>query len=588
MNVALTLSAIFLLAPPGDAPPEGVPLDKIIQSLVRDLGAGRYDVRERATLALRRIGRPALAALERAAQSDDPEVRVRARQMLADVRLGISPDWPSEIVLLVRHYDRLGDNERYSALRRLSAAVGAKAVPFLVLRMGAGNEREARYALQALQRMNNDEVWQQVIRLITKPENDRQAQALAWARAQSGQALQALEVLTKNQIKDATRNKVIEAGVQDILKKLKDRKHRDAARAADKFAKAAPKDARFLYLRAEALVALDKDKDALALRKRALALNPDAEAPHYLAGEVLGKLGRRRLAAREWERILEIQPNDGVYDINAYLRLSSIYAASGIFEQAAQYLEKALARYLKAREDGKGGMGIIGGTVESLQMEINRLRRKAARFPTEPDAAIEDEIAENEIKVNINVTVKDGKLEDLQRALASVAAQLSVAVQPPDLKLFDVAAATLRYDKDKKQIAVMLHDNPACKPMPFEAKARETRVAIHCGDCTYIFKIDAATGKATRTADSSRFEKDYTITLRPGVKISAYTDVAVHINGKAHEWERLLKGVPFDRLPRQLDIVLEGTTPAGKRSTFRLKVKVTEPKIKPLAPKPKP
>ncbi|MBL7222446.1 MAG: hypothetical protein ISS72_01205 [Candidatus Brocadiae bacterium] len=389
MNPVVLCMPLFLAAaPPVAAPVEGVPLGKIIAGLVDDLGAERYDVRERASMALRRVGLPALAALEKAAESDDPEIRVRARQILGDVRLGISPDWPAEIALLVRHYERLNDGERHQALQRLTAAVGDKAVPFLVLRLGKGSSREANTALQHLYGLNKEAAWKQVIRLLPEPETDGETRALAWARAQSGQAIEALELLARSEIKDTTHNKAIEAGVEKIRLLLVAHDAdglKQAATLAERFARVAPTDARFLYLRAEALAALDKDA-AAALRKQALALNPDAEAPHYTAGEMLGKLGRRRLAAAEWQRILDIDPKDGVYDINACLRLSSIHAATGRFESAAQYLEKAFELYTKAKQASGSGMGIVGGTVESIQVEIRRLREKAARTPAPPDA----------------------------------------------------------------------------------------------------------------------------------------------------------------------------------------------------------
>ena len=157
--------------------------------------------------------------------------------------------------------------------------------------------------------------------------------------------------------------------------------------------------------------------------EQALALAPDAEAPHYLAGELLGQLGRRRLAAAEWQRILDIPPADGVYDINAHLRLSALYAASGLFERAATSLEKALDAYAKARDAGQG-MAIAGGTAESLQMEVNRLRQKAGQYPAPPDAVLEDEVGEGALKATIAVLIKDDKNPTGTRIFGPVAREL--------------------------------------------------------------------------------------------------------------------------------------------------------------------
>ena len=576
---ALLLALAAPAAEPAAEPDTNPALDKIIQSLIRDLGSERYDLRERATQALRRIGIPAIKWLEKAAQDDDPEVRTRAKDILRDVRLGIQPDWPADIILTVRHYGRFSEQERYAKLQKIADAIGPKAVPFLVTRLAEGTDREAKYAFQVLQsKLSNADTWRQLKALIKDPTNGHQARALAWALAQSGQAVEALELLANAQIKDATRNKAIEAGVTGLLAKLGERQFPHVAKVAARFAQAAPNDARFLYLQAEALAALHQDPEARALRDKAIKLQPDAEAPHYVAGELLGKLGRRRLAAREWQKILDVPPADGVYDINALLRLSSIHAASGIYERAAAHLQKALDGYLEAKAAGTG-FGIIGGSLDTLQAEIERLRKKAVQFPAKPDAAIRDRLAENAIHLHVGVRVKDGTLDDLRRALAPVASQLTIDVKPPDLRIFDQAGATLRYDPDKKQLLILLAGKPAARPLPFTAKEDPTHVAIHAADCTHVFKINPETGDAETIA---RFEKDYTLTLRPGIKIAALADIKLTLNGKAHDWETLLKGIPLDRLPPQFALVLEGTTPAGKRITTRLNVKPVEPKITPL------
>jgi len=566
--------------------PRTIPLSKVVESLADDLGAEAYDVRERATEALRRVGEPALKVIEAAAKSDDPEIRVRARDILGDLRLGIGADWPAEIVLLVRHYDRQDENQRYSVLQRIQAALGPRATPFLISRLEAGSDQEANQALGFIQNMNDPEVWQQVIELVKEPKRDQLARVLAWARGLSGQALDALETLARAQIKDEIRVPAREAAVQSLLKQLAEARHQDAANAAAKAAEAAPDDPRFLYLQAEALIPLDKDKEALGLRQRALALSPKKQAPHYLAGEMLGKLGRLRLAAREWEHILAIQPSDPVYDINAYLSLSSIHATNGLFEPAAEYLDKAIKRYSEAKKDEENGMIVPGGTLESLQMEVSRLRQRASQFPAPEGAGIDDAIPESEIQLTIEIVPKEGSVDDLRRALPPVAAQFHIRAQPSDLRVFDIASLVLQYDKDKKQILVLLHKAPACEPLPFDAAAGGARVAIHCTDCAYIHTIDLPSGKCEQIA---RLEKDYRVTLKPGVKIAGFTNVDLRVNGQSHKWEKALKGMTFDRLPDEFSVVLEGTSPLGKRLVARASISnVQEPTLEPLKAETKP
>ena len=166
-----------------EMPAEPPPLARVVDSLILQLGAERYDVRERAGDALRRIGPGATPALEEAAQSDDPEIRIRAGEILKDVRLGVGPDWPPELVLLVRHYDRLDVMERETALRRLSRELKADAVPFLLSRISAGDQREGRTAVQCLQGINVPRAWERVLERLRDPSDPNERHALEWAKS---------------------------------------------------------------------------------------------------------------------------------------------------------------------------------------------------------------------------------------------------------------------------------------------------------------------------------------------------------------------------------------------------------------------
>ena len=60
--------------------------EKQIQDAIRGLGAESFEDREKATLDLKKIGAPALEALKKAAaESDDPEVRARAKRLVEDI-----------------------------------------------------------------------------------------------------------------------------------------------------------------------------------------------------------------------------------------------------------------------------------------------------------------------------------------------------------------------------------------------------------------------------------------------------------------------------------------------------------------------
>src|SRR5436309_11537382 len=58
------------------------PDDKEIARLVKQLGSSDFRTREKAMKRLTEIGAPARAALDKAATSDDPEVRRRAEKLV--------------------------------------------------------------------------------------------------------------------------------------------------------------------------------------------------------------------------------------------------------------------------------------------------------------------------------------------------------------------------------------------------------------------------------------------------------------------------------------------------------------------------
>ena len=560
----------------------------VAQSLIEELGAEDYEARERASEKLRQMGREALLALAEAAASDDPEVRMRARRILGDLRMGIEPGWPAQAVLLVRHYKDLNREGKRDAMRQLARTLGEKAVPFLVLQMGAGDASEARDAFNTLQSLlDNAKAWNEVVGLIIEPKNDWQTKALAWARTRLGFPQKGLEALAGVKEKEGLRKAAIEAGVKKLLAQLKAERYGAVAADAEKFIASAPGEPRFLYLQGEVLAALGRKGDAVTCREKALALNPRDEAPHFVAGELLTALGRRRLAAREWQAILEMPPADGVYDINALLRLGASHGESGLFGKAVGFLTRAQRLYTRARENDKG-FGMIGGTEKELQRRIETLRGKAAKYPARPGLGLVDRPSEKQLRINVVVRVKDGKQQALEKALASAHGTASLTVKPYGLRLFDKAPATVCYDRKTREMQILLNGRPAWKVGPLNMRGEKARLAVLTLDSVYIFEIDRATGKGEKRA---RFEKDYAVTIAASGEIADLRDVLVTVNKKRYTWPQLLKGLPFDYLPQRLEVVIEGTTPDGRRVTSEFAIDPKEPPLTPRkekAPSPSP
>ena len=351
------------------------------ETLVRDLGAGDYATRERASAALRQLGAAARLALEQVENTPDPEVRERARTILADLRLGITPDWPAELAALARGYRQRDATERPAVLQRVAGALKLQAVPFL-LAARAGAERDV------------------VDRLLREMAN---------------------------------------TGVQEMRRALDRYEPATIQKLAGQYRALAVMDPRLPYLEAEALEAAGQKAAAEACRQRAAECAPDREEPHYLAAEMLQEFHRDDLARAEWNQVLKIPPADDVYDINAYLRLADLENKAGRYAGAADLLEKALTLFRKARGAGRGGYGMVGGDEQQIEKRVRALRQRAkgqGALPVEIRAWVKDG-ADDKLQralqatvatVTINVQPHDLRLFDLEQA--------SLAFDPRQQELF--------------------------------------------------------------------------------------------------------------------------------------------------------
>lgn len=88
-------------------------------ALVEDLGSDSYPVRVRASYELWELGAEVRDLLEAAAENPDPEVSLRAGELLRKIALGILPDSPREVVALVERYDAASPADRLKIIREL-------------------------------------------------------------------------------------------------------------------------------------------------------------------------------------------------------------------------------------------------------------------------------------------------------------------------------------------------------------------------------------------------------------------------------------------------------------------------------------
>jgi len=89
-----------------------------VARLIRNLGADDFKTREEATRKLRSIGAPALGALKKAAENDDPEVRSRAREILKTVSKAARAKAVRRL-MAIRALGELGNKAALPPLREL-------------------------------------------------------------------------------------------------------------------------------------------------------------------------------------------------------------------------------------------------------------------------------------------------------------------------------------------------------------------------------------------------------------------------------------------------------------------------------------
>lgn len=139
------LLGLALLASGQNKPPKDDPAS--IARWIRDLGDGDFEMREKASEALWRVGIAAEKALKEAAQSDDIEVRKRAQEILQKFATGQLPDTPVAVLDLLGEFQAAAGDpaKRKAVLRRLM--VEGKAGIRAVARLAANEPQPSRESL---------------------------------------------------------------------------------------------------------------------------------------------------------------------------------------------------------------------------------------------------------------------------------------------------------------------------------------------------------------------------------------------------------------------------------------------------------
>jgi len=531
-----------------------------IKELTEKLGAEKYSDREKASTKLLKIGFPALPFLENAMKSSDPEVKTRAKALIRDIRLGIKPEWEDDLKNKLRKFKSLPPEERKSIIDAISLRTEEEALPFLISVVEAGGQN-APLALKNILRMENEAIWiKKTLDIKGKPTNPYVAELQAKAAMRSGNFKKTLTVLKSTSLKSQGKRFSVDFCMEFLKARIDDKEFAKAAEEAAELAETLPNEAPPLYIQAEALRKSGKVNLAEKIEKKALGLNPKEEAPHYTAGEFLMKRGSLPLAYKEWKKILDIPSEDDVYNINAYLRLSTIYAKSGLYAKALESLETALKHYKKAKKENGSSMGMVGA--DKIGAKLEYLRAKAEK-KGDGDGTIKNVPPEypDFLDANVKEIVKNGKMREMRKAIKNSAAGLSLKIQPRGIRLFKDKTLIPKYDKEKKRLEILLYGNPAASKNIDLGNNKNTTIYIFSLDTYYIYKYFPESGKIEFT---NSFEKDYILRIRKKGPTRFWRNATIIIDGKKKTWKEMTEGIHFDYMPEKLDIKLKGTSPTGK------------------------
>ena len=95
-----------------------------LDEAVRDLGDDRQDIRELASRRLFESGMSALPALKKAAIDTNPEIRLRAEQILGHFSRGVFADTPADVAELADRYPAATESERHNLVGELARRGG--------------------------------------------------------------------------------------------------------------------------------------------------------------------------------------------------------------------------------------------------------------------------------------------------------------------------------------------------------------------------------------------------------------------------------------------------------------------------------
>ncbi len=525
---------------PGVKLPEGTP--ERIRKLVEMLGAGSYRAREKATRALTDTGKEAEPALEAACFHPDPEVRMRAGEIIESIHWYVEPELKKRIWPAFRDYKSQDEKGRKKTIDLIVKQEAGESIPVLVAIMEYDLSEQVRR--HAYTRVRGLRLWDKII-----GECERREVEGLWS----------LRLMCEHYRKDIKKNaaKLLSA-YRKILAVKKDdvdsvlglgvvyctqRKFNEALRELGPRDKALGSDARYLSLVAVAYAGLEKKEEKARLERRVHELKL-GEGTLYRDATFLQESGFTAYAIALWKKIIEVPPQASVYDSNAHIRLAGIFEERHSFAAAAHHYQRGLEVAVA------GGFGIVGGTNEGLKAKAREMELWA--------------IAES--SVNVTVSFKQGTAEDYRHMKAQMRRKdrsVSLNVQPDGFRLFEEAGASVRFDAESGMLGVYLNDTPAGNParLPFDEGEDEATILINQLDMAYFYSVK----KSGECRLLKKFERDYVVKTDLTPLTELFKDISVSHGETHYAIEQLAgKGIALDWFPEKLTIHMEMKDPKGR------------------------
>ncbi|MDA3873304.1 MAG: hypothetical protein PF795_05030 [Kiritimatiellae bacterium] len=522
-----------------------------VEMFVRQLGAETYPEREVASTRLWEIGTPALDAVRRAAASDDPEVRMRANEVLPFLERGVRPGFSEALQAEMLQSDGVSGDKIKQLITRIIEAHNVEVLPFLAYHL---NGKHRNLALSTLdQLLAAYPIEGDLIALLNNPPLDRKEEnvlreaLLKSSTAQDLHTALGLENLSASQRKD-----IIDWALELLLDSFNAKEFSNLVVHAERFWKREPNDARFLYLLAFGKHSAESPEAATPYLMKIKVLNPEDEVAHYEAGRFLLQFSKnvRTFAEFEFLMVLELSPDESVYDMKSYLQLAELNQNKEDYFRAAEYMEKSLRIYRAQKRAGLN-VRLTGGDEAGLEAEIKALELKAstAIFGKQP------------IRIHYLPLVKDDKEKAYYEAVNTTSGRMRFDAKPKGEEGIEIGLLMLNYDEDTGKMKMTFDGEVVHDDLAFTFKKQgPRRLLLQCRDMRYIFEMDPQSGEGTIIAT---FELDYRCTVIISGEMRNLDQLTIRLNGVVLSPEDLDEQIAFDVLPEKLEFLLEAKTREG-------------------------